>query len=332
MRSVLQCYDAAEPEVHLAVDSKMKVLERGHGVATLSILLKDRLRNTTLTHGAGQGPAHTTRAAPFLQAVFSDEGTPNHVRLFRLACDLWSEAQPESPPLADLVTQVHKDFAPGIEAARKEVFPRSRPCDDYFHFKQKRKTLESKCREVVTRNGRTTKKNTAWIASALGGIRFAPTLPLFSSLWVGLLQRLAADGEPDVRDWLLQYLPTDVGEAAGPHSHFSSLWVGAQGMWPGTGSGNEPAESVHSVWQRQLESLGGKVHEALMAMQALYTKSWCHYYDWDSVEPLRTRFGGSGWCRVRGSGLKASMLQKILLYVQPPPPHVPSIISYCTLP
>ena len=38
-----------EPEVHLGVDT-MKVLERGHGVATLNILVKDELRNTTLMH------------------------------------------------------------------------------------------------------------------------------------------------------------------------------------------------------------------------------------------------------------------------------------------
>ena len=58
--------------------------------------------------------------------------------------------------MADLVTQVHKDFAPGIEAAQSSV-------------RRLLPLFESKCREVVTRNGRATKKNTAWIASALGG-------------------------------------------------------------------------------------------------------------------------------------------------------------------
>ena len=124
MRDVLVRYSSEEREVHLGVDTKMKVLERGHGVATLNILVKDTLRNTTLTHGNGsrvQGRAYTTRAVPFLQAVLGDEGTENHVRLLRLACQLWAQAKPDRPPLPQLVTQLHKDFAPGIEAARKEA-------------------------------------------------------------------------------------------------------------------------------------------------------------------------------------------------------------------
>ena len=179
MHMVVVRYSPDEREVQVGVDTKMKNLERGHGVATLNILVKDQVRNTTLKHGSGkrvQGRAYTTRAVPFPQAVMSDEGTENHVRLFRLACELWSHAKPDSPPLAELVTQVHKDFAPGIEAARRRAarvpiavaacllspcscaLPLEFPlmpsaqtglsdCDDWFHFKQERKTLESKCRK-----------------------------------------------------------------------------------------------------------------------------------------------------------------------------------------
>ena len=77
-----------EPEVHLGVDTKMKVLERGHGVATLNILVKDELRNTTLMHGTGkpvQGRAYTARAVPFLQAVLGDEGAQRTM----CACSAW---------------------------------------------------------------------------------------------------------------------------------------------------------------------------------------------------------------------------------------------------
>eukprot|EP00973_Karenia_brevis_P057343 7976577-Karenia_brevis.AAC.1 len=34
------------------------------------------------------------------------------------------------------VVQVHKDFGPGIEAARRKVFPQARGIGDYFHMKQ----------------------------------------------------------------------------------------------------------------------------------------------------------------------------------------------------
>ena len=107
-----------------------------------------------------------------------------------------------------------------------QVFPKSRPCDDWFHFKQKKKTLEQKCRVVerkvrsplllldhvshaihvrhttvcaVRQAQRTLKKNVGWIEAALNGIRMAPTLPIFAACWDGLLVRLTNEGEPDVR-------------------------------------------------------------------------------------------------------------------------------------
>ena len=69
MLSVLSRFQ--EEEVNLAVDAKMKVLEGGAGVATLSLLVKDGLRCTDLNLGAGrvQGKAFTSRAMPFVQAT-----------------------------------------------------------------------------------------------------------------------------------------------------------------------------------------------------------------------------------------------------------------------
>ena len=94
-------------------------------------------------------------------------------------------------------------------------------------------------------------------------------------------------------DWLSRHYMTDVPASmqsdAGGAQTFSSVWVGVGGIWPGTGSGNEPTESVHAAWQRQLEALGGRVHvtEALRTMENLYEK-WCSYYDWANVTALRT--------------------------------------------
>ena len=54
--------------------------------------------------------------------------------------------------LREQVPQVHKDYAKGIEAARKECFPGSRPCDDYAHMRRAtHKVLESMmCRGIVS--------------------------------------------------------------------------------------------------------------------------------------------------------------------------------------
>ncbi|CAE7848915.1 set5 [Symbiodinium microadriaticum] len=93
--------------------------------------------------------------------------------------------------------EVHLGVDTKMKAARKEartryadvVFPKSRPRDDWFHVKQKQKTLARK----------TIKKNAAWIEAALNAIRSAPTLPVFATCWDGLLDRLTGEGEPDVR-------------------------------------------------------------------------------------------------------------------------------------
>ena len=83
----------------------MGVLQHGHGVVTLSLLTKDELRNTTLTHGTGkrvQGRLHHTGRANFAGRHQRRRHTQIHVRLFRLACDLWAEAQPQALPLQRL--------------------------------------------------------------------------------------------------------------------------------------------------------------------------------------------------------------------------------------
>ena len=48
------------------------------------------------------------------------------------------------------------------------------------------------------------KKNAGWVEAALNAVRSAPALPLFAACWDGLLNRLAAEGEPHVRGTLLE--------------------------------------------------------------------------------------------------------------------------------
>ena len=52
-----------------AVDAKMKVADRGYGVATFAILTKDRLKTTTLAHSPGSGPNHNAHRVVLILAI-----------------------------------------------------------------------------------------------------------------------------------------------------------------------------------------------------------------------------------------------------------------------
>lgn len=96
--------------VHLVVDTKMGMLNGGWGVATVSILVKDQLRMTTLTRRGphtdaadrpGPAPARrvqarawTCHAMPIVQAVIHAETTANYIALFRALERMWSTARP----------------------------------------------------------------------------------------------------------------------------------------------------------------------------------------------------------------------------------------------
>ena len=218
----------SEEFVNLAVDAKMKVLDRGAGVATVSLLVKDGLRCADVGAGAGrvQGRAFTTRAVPFLQATMHQETTANYVRLFRVAAELWEACHPSRPPLRECVRQLRKDFAPSIETARQEVFPNSRPCDDWFHFK-------SRCKKLELKGGRCCKVNADWLMACLEDVRLAPTLPVFSEAWGGMLKRLEAMDEGTVQAWLRsQYLASAAHVEASNFQcrrcvwHVARLWLG----------------------------------------------------------------------------------------------------------
>ena len=275
----------------------MKVLEGGAGVATLSLLVKDGLRCTDLNLGAGrvQGKAFTSRAMPFVQATMHQETSANYTRLFEVAEALWGQCCPSRPPLKQCVRQVHKDFAPCIETARQAAFPNSRPCDDWFHLKQKRREMESRCKKTELRAGKYCKVHAERLMACLEDIRLAPTLPMFSALWRGMLRRLEVLEEDVVQKWLRTWYETEVPnvlqskDQALAHCSFSAIWVGVKGIWPGTGSGNESAESLHSAWQRQLAALGGKgnVVSSLKTLQALYRDKWSLFYRWHDPSELR---------------------------------------------
>ena len=207
------------------------------------------------------------------------ESEQNYASLFEAAEVLWKECCPERPPLQQCVRQLHKDFAPGIEAARRVAFPQSRPCNDWFHLKRKRAEIAARCKQVKHVNGKFEKLNASWVMSCLEHLRLTPTKALMIELWAAFLRRLRALKEEAVAAWLRQHYTCADGTA--------SFWVGAFGVHSGTGSGNEPAEAVHAAWQRQLEALGGKgnVVTSLTVLQKLY-RTWRRLYCWESDSAL----------------------------------------------
>lgn len=307
----------AGQDVALAVDTKMKVLNRGMGVATVSLLVKDQLRKTRLPK-AGKGSrtqsrAWTSHGMPVAQAIFHAETKPNYCRLFRICCDLWAERQPRSLPLPEQRSlQIHKDFHPSTEEARREVFPHSRACDDFFHFKEKSHTvMQSKCRHVVLRNGKHVKKHLHYALTIIALLRFIPTLPLFSWLWKAFLASLRRMDETTLADWLQTYerpLPSIFSEQATglpKNVSYVSFWVGFDGIIPGSGSGSEPAEALHGAWQTELASLGGRgdINHCLHALQNLYTKHWQDWYAWAEAAPLCFQPAGQDPQLVNGTAL-----------------------------
>ena len=182
MACTVQRYTA--PRVHLAIDAKMKVLSRGMGIATVSLLVKDGLRNATFARGfAGQvratrvqGRAFTTRAMPIFQAIIDAETTQNFARLLAHTESLWRQLRPHDPSLRVILRQLHKDFVPGLEAARVDCMPHARPCDDYFHLRQKESGISTRCKVVELQNGRMIKTHHAWIMAVLDSVRRAPSL------------------------------------------------------------------------------------------------------------------------------------------------------------
>ena len=196
--------------------------------------------------------------APFdsQQAIFYAETKANYVNLFDACCDLWTARHPNKKPLQQQMSlQLHKDFHPSIEEARRHVWPLSRPCDDFFHFKEKsHTTMQAKC-QLVSRKGKFVKKYVHFALEVINILRFVPTLPLFSWLWKAFLATLRRLGEPTLADWLQTYerpMPAIFQGHHSPDIIFVSFWVGFDGILPGSGSGSEPAEAIHSSWQREL--------------------------------------------------------------------------------
>ena len=95
------------------------------GCLTVSFLVKDRLRRPTVARGPQgrvQGYVFTSHAAPALQAMLHVEELENIVQVLVTLKQEWAIAKPLAAPLESMVVQVHKDYHPALENARKRCF------------------------------------------------------------------------------------------------------------------------------------------------------------------------------------------------------------------
>ena len=121
--------------IKLAVDGKQKIIANDYTILTLSFLVpSETVALTRQARRAVRSKAHTCTQEPFVQALVSAESEDNARQTFETACTLAEQAC--NLDLKQQVLQLHKDYAKGLEAARKKVFPNSRPCDDYPHMRR----------------------------------------------------------------------------------------------------------------------------------------------------------------------------------------------------
>ena len=293
----------------LAVDVKQGCIQHGWGIATVSLLVKDELRNTSLGRDAAgrrvQGEAWTSHALPVMQAIVNAETVANFEDIFRSLCHAWGTLNVDKPSLHEVVRQVHKDFAPAIEEARRRVFPFSRPVNDFFHLTEKRKTIEAKLQRTVAVKGKFVKEDFEWVMLSLHVLRRLPTVDLYSALWQGVLDKLAARGEEVAVEYLgygghsaytekvsvgalrATYNIQSVSDDPEATLLFSSHWSGITGIMRGTDCGDQALEAFHSPWQTQLDVLGKNVasEKVLEVMQQLYLQ-WETQCKWQADKPV----------------------------------------------
>ncbi|MCP4243202.1 MAG: hypothetical protein GY772_21820, partial [bacterium] len=134
------------------VDAKQSCMAHGWAVLTCSLLVKDKLRRTSLGRSGGrkvQGNAFTSHALPLVQAIINIEQIENVHQVFETLKRLWAHVCPMRRELENYVVQVHKDWLACLENARLAQFPKSRPMNDFFHLLEKKATIHSKLQQTV---------------------------------------------------------------------------------------------------------------------------------------------------------------------------------------
>ena len=276
--------------VKLAVDGKQKVLSNEYTVLTLSFLASNESLTKTWAgrwHSSSVA-SHTATQEPFLQALANSESELNITCLFNQACDLAASCC--KLDLRNQVWQVHKDYAKGIEASRKKVFPAARPCDDYPHMRRASyKVLQKHLAALKTKGDATF----GVLDRIIRLSRAVPTVQMFDAVWqlaFAWLEKLCRPAAKYLQDtYFSKHAPESLHKVfhctkalwGAEKVWFAGFWAGILGTYPGSSSGNQALESFHGYWQARVANQSRATPTTIFkAMESLYAEDWCSKFAW----------------------------------------------------
>lgn len=270
----------------LVVDGKQKLFTgafKTYTVLTLSFISKKQAQVPTRMRGQHgqsiQSTGQTSCQRPFMQALVNSEHTENVASLFELACVVALELA--GIRLADWVLQINKDYGLGIELGRQQVFPLSRPLNDYPHLSRAARTQLYRLgagRDMVEQ-----------VLRLLSLTRSLPHIWLFDAIWRCEFHRLNLTPRGQR---VAKYLMRTFFKKLKGRNNFTSTrreipawasqdllwadhWCGVLGTMPGTATGSQSLEGFHSGWQQMINAQGrASLTQTLDVMQGLYHEQW----------------------------------------------------------
>ena len=249
----------------IGTDGKHKMLRNGWPVLSVGYIIKKNQPNTTFKrvgpHASKiQGPGSVCSFVPLIQAVVHSENKDAYAKIY--------EAMTSTVAGRLAVLQIHKNFAAAAEVARHDIWPGSRPMNDWAHFLRN-----------VRKHCMSTRGLMGQVLPLLNMLRVLPTIQLFSQLWHGLLV------------WL-QRMPGGQAFAAYLQNVYTVSWKSTslqepRLMWcewaagctftaPGSASGTQCVEAFHRQWDAEFFALGAPppLDGFFDRMQTMYHK-WC---------------------------------------------------------
>ena len=205
------------------------------------------------------------------------------------------------------ITTLTKDYAPGIEAARRTSLASTRPGNDFAHLKRflRSELLNHLVKTtLVAQEGVTTQVTVRTYLDVtlrmFDATRTLATVDIFTVVWSAWVNTVKYDwGEQSAREYLTHHgqhhraadvrklfnIPTQSLDddllIMAPH------WCAFVGTPRGVASGTQAVEAFHSPWEKEMKILGvaATPHAALSLMQELFL-TWSCELPYDSPHNL----------------------------------------------
>ena len=176
-----------------------RAVQSRYTIVTLGIVVRRPEGCTTALRrheGRVQLRGATTHMIPVAQCLMDVESAVNTSQFLEAVCRTTSALYNYS--LKSLVCQLHKDYAPGFEKARRDVFLAARLVNDFAHLMRSSRSTLSKHSDRLAL--------VQEVTSLLQQTRHLPTLQLFDAIWSVFFSKLHREGHTRV----LRYLQADV--------------------------------------------------------------------------------------------------------------------------